>query len=407
MANGDDALAAGMDIVRSTDDRRQGYDEDNKTRDYIARMREDLADVSTQTIVEDSPVAVGRNAKFTTLPAWWRALQRSLLNNGPARILCVGDSTTAGVYSDSFTTAPGTTNQGGPNSYPARLAARLTALGIPALYAMSVPGHAGNDDSRWNRGPFGYVSAGVGAGGNAGLELSGAGSCTYTPDVAANQFFVYFFGDTGTGTITAQATGGSAVAINTQRATPGIYRQLVTAGSVSAGNVLTITRTAGTSFVAGVEIADSTRPNIVRVLNAGVGGSQADHWANKAGNNTFGGRAFITAVQADLTLISLGINDIENGRTVAQIITDTDALIATARAAGGDAAVVSAFPHSAPSQVDALNAYHRTRTVPLIDLAHRYGNRMTEFGFMTTDGTHPNALGYADAAMLIASTITT
>jgi hypothetical protein len=35
MANGDAAIAAGMDVVLGTDDRRQGYDEDNKTRDYI------------------------------------------------------------------------------------------------------------------------------------------------------------------------------------------------------------------------------------------------------------------------------------------------------------------------------------------------------------------------------------
>ncbi|MFJ2532793.1 hypothetical protein [Microbacterium maritypicum] len=37
MANGDDALAAGMDILTGNEDRRNGWDEDNKTRDYIAR----------------------------------------------------------------------------------------------------------------------------------------------------------------------------------------------------------------------------------------------------------------------------------------------------------------------------------------------------------------------------------
>lgn len=36
MANGDAAAAAGMDLVASTDDRRDGWDEINKTRDYIA-----------------------------------------------------------------------------------------------------------------------------------------------------------------------------------------------------------------------------------------------------------------------------------------------------------------------------------------------------------------------------------
>ena len=37
MANGDAAVAAGMDVVSGTADRRLGYDEINKTRDYIAQ----------------------------------------------------------------------------------------------------------------------------------------------------------------------------------------------------------------------------------------------------------------------------------------------------------------------------------------------------------------------------------
>lgn len=37
MANGDAAAAAGMDVVAGTADRRMGYDEINKTRDYIAQ----------------------------------------------------------------------------------------------------------------------------------------------------------------------------------------------------------------------------------------------------------------------------------------------------------------------------------------------------------------------------------
>lgn len=36
MANGDAAAAVGMDVAAGTEDIRLGYDEDNKTRDYIA-----------------------------------------------------------------------------------------------------------------------------------------------------------------------------------------------------------------------------------------------------------------------------------------------------------------------------------------------------------------------------------
>lgn len=39
MANGDDAVAAGLGKVYSTDKVRQGYDEINKTRDQVAQTR--------------------------------------------------------------------------------------------------------------------------------------------------------------------------------------------------------------------------------------------------------------------------------------------------------------------------------------------------------------------------------
>ncbi len=39
MAYGDDAIAQGMDVVLPTDDRRVGYDEINKSRDYTARLQ--------------------------------------------------------------------------------------------------------------------------------------------------------------------------------------------------------------------------------------------------------------------------------------------------------------------------------------------------------------------------------
>lgn len=46
MATGDDAIAAGMDVVPGTADRRQGYDEINKTRDYIAQRTNAVTPIS-------------------------------------------------------------------------------------------------------------------------------------------------------------------------------------------------------------------------------------------------------------------------------------------------------------------------------------------------------------------------
>ena len=107
------------------------------------------------------------------LPTWVRKRVLAQLAHSPCRILCVGDSTTAGVYSDSYTSAIGTTNQGGPNSWPSQLAARLVAAGLPAEYSLCLPGHTGNDDSRWAIGGWGY--AGYGAGSNGVLTSASAG----------------------------------------------------------------------------------------------------------------------------------------------------------------------------------------------------------------------------------------
>lgn len=50
MANGDAAAAAGMDVVPGTADLRKGYDEDNKTRDYLAgHMTDGTHDASAIT----------------------------------------------------------------------------------------------------------------------------------------------------------------------------------------------------------------------------------------------------------------------------------------------------------------------------------------------------------------------
>ncbi|MBN9207284.1 MAG: tail fiber domain-containing protein [Microbacterium ginsengisoli] len=46
MANGDAAVAAGMDVVSGSADRRLGYDEINKTRDYIAQRTSTVTPVT-------------------------------------------------------------------------------------------------------------------------------------------------------------------------------------------------------------------------------------------------------------------------------------------------------------------------------------------------------------------------
>ncbi len=342
----------------------------------------------------------------SNLPQFRKKLALTRLNQSPTRVLCVGDSTTAGVFSDSYTTATGSTNQGGPNSWPAQLAAQLNASGISSFYGLAIPGHSGNLDSRWSMtGGWAYVPFGFGI--NACLSASGTGVITITPGVAADTYKVWFAADSGTGQMTAQATGGSVSGAFGSNATAGAYSVTVTAGAVSASNTVTITWVSGTVFVSGIEWSDSTKPNRLSIGNAGVGSSKATQWA---GDLTHYAKAIalIKAYAPDLTIISLGINDIAAGDTVANV-TAAISNIVTAAQISGDVLLLSAFPHPTATALDSLNEALRTAVgvpaLPYIDLFQRYGHNAGSQGFQTVDGTHPNAIGYADEASAIASFI--
>lgn len=65
MANGDEAVADGMDKVLGTADRRLGYDEINKTRDYIARIKTWV----NSTIAALWPLSIARGGTGQTTAA--------------------------------------------------------------------------------------------------------------------------------------------------------------------------------------------------------------------------------------------------------------------------------------------------------------------------------------------------
>lgn len=330
------------------------------------------------------------------LPVWVKKRALTELNQSPMRILCIGDSTTAGVYSDSYTSATGSTNQGGPNSWPAQLVKRLQAAGLPADYAFCLPGHGGNADSRWNINTWGYAAYGAGMNGVATAASAGLTS-TVTPTNVANTYVIYYYGDSGTGTFTAQATGGTLATINTNQATPGFYSYTITASASASTNTITLTNSSGTVFVGGIEAYDSTAPNKIRVMGAGVGGSKATDWNN---NGNPGALNFIKGIAPDLTVISLGVNDGAVPDTTANVLAAVNGISAAA-AASGDVLLMSAVPHNSVTAVDGYNAAYLGTGKPYVDLQRRWGNSAQSWGLITSDNTHPNALGYADMATAV------
>lgn len=344
------------------------------------------------------------------LSKWIKALRLSLLDQSPARVLCVGDSTTAGYSADSYTTTPGSANVGSRNAYPAQLADYLTAQGIPAYDAFVIPGHTGSDDARWPVGGWSYAGSGngLGAGRNAGLYTATASAATtISPGVTFDSATIYYYGDTSTGAFDAVATNGTPVSVNTTQSTAGLYKSAtITAQVASAENTIVLTQTSGTVYVVGVEVWDSTNPNRVRVMNAGVSSSSALDWAEGPNSTVLGGRALISKVAPDLTVISLGINDTTGGQTAGQILANVNTLVSDAQVSGS-VLLASAVPHSNSTSLDAVNALFRDAGLPYVDFQWRYGQNMATWGLQITDNTHPNALGYGDMAAMIGNAIST
>jgi lysophospholipase L1-like esterase len=339
---------------------------------------------------------------FARLPVFSRKRQLVRLNNAPARIMCIGDSTTTGVFSDSLSAAPGTTNQGGPQSYPAQLANRFNSLGLKSDYSLAIPGHSGNDDSRWAMGGWAYTGS-FGLGMNSCLTAASANlTMTLIPGIIADRYVVYYFGDSGTGVFSVSATGGTSQSINSNNTIGNVYSSpVINAAVASTSNVVSFNNVSGGNFVMGVESWNSADPNKVRIFNAGVGASRATDWAN--GQNA-GPLSTIKAIAPDLTIISLGVNDGAVPNSVATVFTAVQA-VAAAAAISGDVMLLSAIPHNAPGVLDGYNTAYLTSNYPYLDLQGRWGYAALANGFMINDNTHPNGVGYGDIATFIANSL--
>jgi lysophospholipase L1-like esterase len=342
----------------------------------------------------------------STMATWNRKRTLSQLNQAPARIICIGDSTTAGVYSDSYTTAIGSTDQHGPNSYPAQLVNRFNAAGLKSEYSFALPGKLNNLDPRWALDANWSYSAFF-AGNAACIQSTVANAVlTLTPGVVADSYRVLLWSNTAN-TVSLQATGGSSNSVDTValRGAGSVsrlyYSPVVTASSASASNTLTITNVSGTALVAGVEYWNSASPNTVRVMNLGVGNSRATDWSN-SGNA--GSLNLISTIAPDLTIISLGINDGSAANPLDTVLTSIKA-IADRALQTGDVLLMSAVPHSFSSILDSYNAAYKQMDYPYVDIQQRWSYSGQTLQFLTTDGTHPNAIGYGDIATIVAQTL--
>lgn len=113
MANGDDAANEGMDLVSGSASRSLGYDEINKTRDYIAEFFNTVKTWATSLFVPKSDVVVsdGASSVVGKIPRYTNAAR--LIASNPAQASDVATKAYVDAQAGGAITAAGGTINGG------------------------------------------------------------------------------------------------------------------------------------------------------------------------------------------------------------------------------------------------------------------------------------------------------
>ncbi|QIN93619.1 hydrolase [Gordonia phage DumpsterDude] len=351
------------------------------------------------------------------------ALARVRNGDGDMRLLCAGDSTTAGAKASTAATYVG------QKAYPRRLAELLNTYMVPAAPGLAAPrgtSSAITADTRWTAGAGwamnGWTNAYCGFGGKGanfrGTGVTGGALTFQEPGVLADTFDVYYrrAPSSGTaGTFSVQATGGSVV--NGDAAAvggaPRLDKVTVTAGSAATTNVVTIL---GLTAAKNVEITHivprlSTMSQVL-VGNAGISGSTTTDWVTYSSNSTandFGGLGAIKSYAPDLTILDLGINDANAlVSPAADYVSRLQQIIAAAKVSG-DVILKTMMPTAASvaPATAALEAEYVAAVkglgVPVIDYYSRTapGNDYLAGGMLNADGIHGTDFGYLDVASVV------
>ncbi len=320
---------------------------------------------------------------------------------GNARLLFVGDSTMHG------STATGTNQR--PNESK-NLANLFVANGIKA----SDDANFGTSDFTTAKrlykdlrysGTFTMYSAST-LGGFMAQGTAVGQTLTYTPETICDTFRVFFWG-TGSSQATVQATGGAASTaasmstIGQQFGTTALRYIDVQAGSLSAGNSVTVTMASGTLVaVAAIECWDSTASQVICV-NAGHHGSSTPNWivtgaSNRSPLDIFNGMpdGYYSAV-----IIKPGINDAGNSNDIETVYKPNLRTIINAILPRSDVIIEA----SNPILSGANDAYNVANAEIAAEFNIPYVNNRLDPDFTTyavanaagkmADALHPNSTG--------------
>lgn len=340
---------------------------------------------------------------LTGMHRWRQARGNVVQAYGEARILCIGDSNTAGGTVDV-----GVSRRA--NAYPTALATLLDrhygatsagfygSAGQGAAYPTYDPRVALG--SGWSP-----VGAAVSLGGEVFANTTTTAALTFTPGIEWDTAEIIVAG-LAAGDLTADV-GGAA---SPYSATVGAVTTLTfDAGSVGA-HTLSISRVSGEVHVVGVICRNSAAPAIT-VVNGGRGGWKTSDLVDDA--EFYSPLNVLPAVVADLVLIEIGINDHTAGVTPATYAANLQTII-DACPSGADVALVSSVTPTSAGKAyfwadyqTAMYAVAAANDLPVIDMTVAMGDRpVIEAQSWNVDNVHPTRAGLAEKANAILKLLT-
>jgi lysophospholipase L1-like esterase len=356
------------------------------------------------------------NASPQSLGRARTALRNVRARTGRAKVLCCGESTTAGVGAGL---PPGVTTADRQYAYPDLLAKWLNQLD-PALpvrtdSVFGIQGFSTNGYFTSNpkiTGTNWTSTTGLNSmGGSPFKNSTDTSPLVYNPGTTFDRIEIFYWkSPSGVDDLTVDIGGGTLATLTGAGAAA--YAS-ATVNCTRGQNTVNIRRAGGAAQAAVFKIRcyDSTDPR-VEVYNAGVGGTLSSFWATSSNGNAPGCDP-IHAIQTaapDLFIFDDGINDVNNGTAIATYRANVQAVI-TAAKVSADVILLSPNPTSAgdlTAQNQVLKELAIANGCVFMDLFNRWGGSTASFaalGFNYDTYTHPNTLGYDNKAEWIARTI--
>lgn len=306
-----------------------------------------------------SPTPTPTPTPTSTLAVFAAGVARVRGGTGRAIHLAIGDSTTAGWGGGAATgkalttteSTSGNANYARRGGYPYKLAEAWTAAGVPAR----ADGFFGNGRTTNQPSLPESLAANPNLGGGANWVLSNISSApsiggsyygntsttdalTFTPDVAADRFDLYFVQYESGATFTVSDASGVLATINAQNATRALGKATIVRASGTGAISIQRTGTGTGLFVVGILPYDTVDRRL-EVVNGGWGSSRTTDW--KLATNGYQPYPAIGSLGGiDLITINLGVNDKNQGSSLATFQADLQTVAAQCKGTGADVVLV-------------------------------------------------------------------